>query len=31
MFLHYIHTSNGSETAIKGVRITPELRASLAR
>lgn len=31
MFLHYIRTSNGAETAIKGVQITPELRANLGR
>lgn len=31
MFLTYIHNSNGSDTAIAGVRMTPQLRAALGR
>lgn len=31
MFLDYIRSSNGSQTAITGVQITPALRANLTR
>jgi hypothetical protein len=30
MFLHYIHSSNGTDSR-KGGAMTPELRAALAR
>jgi hypothetical protein len=31
MFLNYIRSSNGADTSIKGVRMTPQLRTLLGR
>lgn len=31
MFLDYIHSSNGSDYALSGARITPEIRRALRK